>query len=159
MGISFKNVGNAPLNVGGNYLRPGEFLCRLDRIKEGETRKGVGFIAFEMTVFHVFSGESHNVAENVTYMLMSDKDSFLSNWKTAIIGITDCPESDVTEELSQRILSDEQPLCKGNTVVRVSARNVETQAGKPFTVVRFEGEVPEEEWRPLVEGKELALNL
>ena len=148
MKVSFAGVEAAKANQGGNYVKPSDMLCRIDKVKEGESRKGDAFIVIEMTVFHMFEGE-HVVGENVAHMMMQKHDSFLGNWKSFVMGVASCPETDVTEEQSGIIVGETQPF--SGDVVRVKARNIQTQAGNDFTVVNYHGTVEEEEWRPIVE--------
>jgi len=151
--ISFSGVENAKANVGGNYVKPCDMIARIDRVKQDDSRSNGSFIANEMTVLHVFEGE-HEVGENVTHMLMQKFDSFLNNWKKLVIGITSCPDSEVTEEASNKIVSEDQPL--SGIVVRVKAHNIKTRKGEDFTIVNYHGEVKEEDWRPLVSDADAA---
>ena len=146
--VNFKGVEAAKASQGGNYIGPCDGLFRIDKVKEGESRKGDGFIVIEMTAFHMFEG-SHVVGENVAHMLMQKFDSFLGNWKAFVMGVSGCAETEVTEEESDVIIGEGQPF--SGDVVRVKARNIQTKAGGDFTVVNYHGTVPAEEWRPVVE--------
>lgn len=145
--IDFKGVEAAKPSLGGNYIQPSDMLCRLDKVKEIETRKSGPAICIEMTVFHVFEG-NHIVGENVTHMLMQNQDSFLGNWKAFVMGTQGCEESEVTQEMSEIICGEAQPL--SGDVVRVKARNIKTQKDKDFTLVSYHGAVSPEEWKPLL---------
>lgn len=158
MAIDFGKVSEAKAQGSGNFIKPCDIIARIDKIKQGESRKGDAFVAIEMTVYHVFEG-SHSVGENVTHMLMQKHDSFLGNWKGAIMGITGGDDSEVTEEASNAIVSDEQPL--SNLIIRLGARNIQTKAGNDFTVVDYHGEVSEEDWSSLLTDEDrvrLSLN-
>ena len=151
MTTGFEGVEAAKPQKSGNFIRPCDIIARIDRIKKGETRKGIGFIANEMIVLHAFEG-SHVVGENITHMLMMDKDSFLGNWKAMIMGIASCAEEEITQEQSEVIISEEQPF--SGDVIRVKARNIKTQADKDFTVVDYHGAVLAEEWMALMSDVE-----
>lgn len=152
--IDFKGVEAAKPSLGGNYIKgPSDLLCRLDKVKEIETRKSGPAICIEMTVFHVFEG-NHVVAENVTHMLMQNQDSFLGNWKAFVMGTQGCAEDEVTQEMSEIICGDTQPL--SGDVIRVKAREIKTKADKEFTLVSYHGEVLAEEWKPLLGEESLA---
>lgn len=148
MPINFKNIETTRASLGGNYVRPGKYIVRIDRVKEGNSSVNGDFIAFEMTVFHAFDGE-HKVGENITHMLMAKHVSWLSNFKAAVMGILSCEEEEVTQEAAAEIVGEKQPL--SGLIVNMNAWEIITkQNKKPFTKVAYEGEVPEDKWQGLL---------
>jgi hypothetical protein len=144
----FQGVENAKAQVGGNYIKPGDIIARINRVHQDSSRKNGDFVAIEMTVYHSFEGP-HTPGEEVTHMLMHKFDSFLSNWKSAIMGITSCSEAEVTADQSEKLVSEEQPL--SGMVVRVKAFNIVTRSGKDYTKVTYEGEVSSEALEGIVD--------
>lgn len=133
MGI-FSGVESAKASLGGNYLKPGNYRVRIDKVKSGESRTNGGFIAVEMTILEVVDSPAetpHVVGEQATYMYMTKFDSFLGNWKAFVMGITNCEESEVTEEDSDSIVGEKQTF--SGLEVPVQAVNIKTKAGKDFT--------------------------
>lgn len=133
MGL-FKGVESAKASLGGNYLRPGNYKVRVDRVKEGESRKNGGFIAVEMTILEIIDSATdrpHVLGEQTTYMYMTKFDSFLGNWKAFVMGVTGCDESEVTEEESANIISDKQPF--SGLICPLQTVNIVTRAGHDFT--------------------------
>ena len=51
----FGGIANTPANQqGGNYIRPGHYIMRLDRVKAGTSQQGSGdFVAIEMTTLSI----------------------------------------------------------------------------------------------------------
>lgn len=133
MGL-FSGVEKAKASLGGNYLKPGNYRVRIDKVKQGESRKNGGFIAVEMTILEVLStteDKPHLPGEQATYMYMTKFDSFLGNWKAFVMGVMDCNEAEVTEEESAKIIGETQPF--SGLTVPVQAVNVKTKAGGDFT--------------------------
>lgn len=140
----FGGIEGAKASFAANYVRPGHYFNRIDRLKVDKTRKGVSFLAIEMTVIAVLDNpeaKAQRVGENVTHMLTADKDSFLGNVKAFVANVLSCSADEVTPEHC-KALTDEttQPL-KG-MVVEVVANTITTRAGKPFTRVAYRREVP-----------------
>lgn len=158
MGI-FDNVENTQAaNSGGNYIRPGHYLARVDRIKSGTSQTGAGdFVAVEMTVLEALPdgdvpvnenfeklGEDqwHRAGEQVSHVLMAKHQSFLGNFKALVANIGGIAEAEVTRERCEAVTDG---LFDG-LLVEVRARTIKTKSrGTPFTVVTYVREVPAQE--------------
>src|SRR5689334_874860 len=68
----FSGIGAARPTQDGNYVNPGNYVCRINRVKKGNNRAGGEFIVAEMTVLHVISTDppfpAHTVGEDVSQM-------------------------------------------------------------------------------------------
>ena len=142
----FTEIAGAKARVDATYVRPSHFLARIDACKTGETRKKDGFMAVEMTVLEDLAPDDfdqgtygHRAGEAVSHMMMSKHDSFLGNVKAFIKAVLGMDEDAIKPEHAEAICADDQPL--QNTIVEVVARETETRAGNPFTVVSYKGEV------------------
>jgi hypothetical protein len=142
----FSGISAVKARVAANYMRPGRYWLRINRLKLDSNRKNVPFLAIEMQVCRVLdndNGQGHKVGEDVTHMLMTDNEMFMPNIKAALARILDVPSETITEEECIAVAGDDQPLA--NTVVEILATEIQTRAGNPFTQVDYKREVPIEE--------------
>jgi len=158
MGI-FSNIEKARASFDANYVRPGRYAVRIDRIKKGETRKKETFVAIEMTVFKTIeeeNGRGHRPGENVTHLLMEKHDSFLPNIKSMIVNIAKCDPDEITEKHCESVVGDEQ-LFAGE-FVEICARNQITKKNLTFTKVSYLRRLDEKEVKDLLNNESLTSN-
>lgn len=138
---------------GGNFIVPGHYILRIDRVKAGTSQSGKGdFVAVEMVVLDVLSDGSipldsnfeplgekawHSVGEAITHLMMAKYPSFEGNVKAFIMGVGDVPEDNVTPEMCESVCDG---LFEG-LFVEVRARTIKTTKNKPFTKVSYAREV------------------
>ena len=142
----FTDIKTAKGRIDANYVRPSHFLARIDACKTGETRKGDGFMVIEMTVIEDLAPNEfdqgtygHRAGESVSHMMMAKHASFLGNVKAFIKAVLQMDEDAIEPAHAEAICADDQPL--QHTIIEVVARETETRAGNPFTVVNYKGEV------------------
>jgi len=156
MGI-FDGIEKARASKGGNYERAGRYYEYVRRVKLDKNRKGIEFIAVEKVVLQVIAldpvEEPHGVGEQITHLLMSDKDSFLGNVK-AMIGAMFGEDADaVSAADAEMVVSDTQPAA--GLVIEVNNRQITTKAGQPFTLVNYVRALSPEEVFQLISPENL----
>jgi len=142
----FTGIRDAKAQMDANYMRPGIYWSRIDRVRVDISRKQEAFVAIEQTVIHILDDDDakgHKKGENVTHMLMPKHDLFLSNMKGFIAGALSMNVDDITETEAMSCCGVEQPLT--GTVIECRNRQIQTKAGNPFTVIKYEREVPASE--------------
>ena len=138
----FRNIGNVKAQQSTRYEEAGHYIMRVECIKQGESRKGVDFIAIEKTVLQVIDNEvinpitleksvGHRKGEEVTHMIMMDKDAAMPEFKSTLIALSGDDEEAITEEVCDMVVSDEQPLA--GLVVEMVNTLVKTKSGGLFT--------------------------
>lgn len=150
MGI-FKGINRVKPRVDANYIGPGKYLLRIDKVKVEQTRKREDFFAVEMTVLHVLDDlegqAAHRVGDGVTWLIKNAGDSAdyflpeISAFVKAVVG-EDLASMDDEEAEScvDQMVADDQPLA--GMLIEVHARHVATQSGGTFTKVAFKRAVP-----------------
>lgn len=139
----FAGIKDAKAQLDANYMRPGIYWSRINRIKVDVSRKQEPFVAIEQTIIHVLDdddGKGHKKGEDITHMLMPKHDLFLPNIKGFIAGACSMDADAITEVEAMEVCGVGQPLT--GTVVECRNRQIQTKAGNPFTVVKYEREVP-----------------
>lgn len=133
MGL-FSGIREAKVSQGGVYIAPGVYRSKILAVKQGTTRKGVGFFVVELE--HLKSNnESHPAGARVSWMVTLDKDAALGNVKEFLSIVTDTPEEQIDEEGVDLITSAQNPL--KDTIVDISAINKPTKAGGEYTRVSW----------------------
>jgi len=135
----FSGVGNAKANFGANYEREGHYLMFIRRIKRDKTRKDIEFVAVEKVCMGILNIEGikfpHRIGEQLSHLLMSDKDPFLGNMKAMIANIMGAGPEEVNEEACDRIVGDDQPMsCR---IVECQNRVIQTKKGDDFTLINY----------------------
>lgn len=154
----FSKVASAEASAnGGDYIKPGHYFCRIDRVKAGESQQGNGgFVAIELTVvaakedgdlpvdsdFNKLTKEAwHTPGQQVSHLMMTKHASFLGNFKAFVANVGGIAADDVTEENCEAVTDG---LFDG-LFVEIRARAIKTRAGNPFTAVGYTREVPPQE--------------
>lgn len=135
---------NAKARVDSNWIRPGHYLMRIDRVKLDQNRKDETMMFIEMTPVHVYDnddGAGHRVGEAVSHGLMKKHDAFLGNVKAFLAAAMGCPAEEIGEDEILAVLDDDEGVLNG-TVVEVFAKEIVTKANRPFTSVKYRREVP-----------------
>lgn len=161
MGL-FQKIKDARASFQSNYVRPGHYIARIERVKQAKTRKDEDFIAIEMKCIVVIdndSGRGHKVGEDMSHLLMAKNDSSIGNFKRFVMNVMEASEEEVTEEACEHIVSDNQPLC--GLFAEVFAKEIVTKKGTPFTRIDYKRAVPKEDVKRLMseEAKRLFPNI
>ena len=148
----FKGLSGAKARVDANYIRPGRYWARINKVVLKKSRKDDTFIAIEMTVLAIHDDAKlqqkpgqhcHSVREAMTHMMMAKHDSFLGNVKAFLANVLGVNEAEITEDNAVEVCSDSQPL--SGTIVEVNAHNIVTRKNTDFTAVNYMREVRAEE--------------
>jgi hypothetical protein len=146
MGL-FDGVKKADLNFGSNYAREGNYIVFIRRIAEGKTRKGRDFVAVEKVVLEVISApeeKAHKPGEQMSDLMMADKDSFLGNFKTMVVNLMGVQAEEVDEDACNLITSDTQPLA-GIVAEVNNIERIGKESQKPYTLKKYVRSLPVEE--------------
>jgi len=130
----YAGVGGAKFNEGGVFFEPGNYLVRVDAVKEGQTRKKQGFFVVETTILESDNPERKR-GSGCSWMSLEEWDNHLGNVNHFVSVAQQCEPEEVDEEGVEMVISDENP-CAG-VVLKVKATNVPTRAGGTFTKVKF----------------------
>jgi hypothetical protein len=128
MASPFKGLDTTKPSRDYEYLRAGNYLCRVDEFRFGTNRNKVGYARFGFTVVNVIDPTPaasdpkgpHRVGEKVSWVLMADNDASAPNLKAALMAIAECPAEEITDAASELMASDAQPLA--GLFVMVEAR-------------------------------------
>ena len=157
MGL-FSGVGSAKANFGANYEREGHYYMFIRAIKKDKNRNNVEFVAVEKVCLKVINvegvAEPHRVGEQLSHLLMSDKDPFLGNIKAMVSSVMGCNPDEVDEDACDVIVGDSQPMsCR---VVEMQNKMIMTkpkpgmQVGTPFTLVGYKRSLTADEVRAAI---------
>lgn len=137
----YDGVENASVTEGGNYFSPGNYVVMVNECKEGETRKGLPFNVVNCRVIESDNPEFRPGSE-VCWWVDMTKDAAKGNVKQFAMAATEAPASDINKKGLSEIFGEDQHLSDigpGGTplIIRVNAYNKNTQAGKPFTRLKW----------------------
>lgn len=138
MASPFKGLDKTKPSGDYDYVRDGVYLCRVDEFRFGQNRSNVGYARFGFTVVNVIDASSavanpkgpHRVGEKISWVLRADKDASAPNLKAALMAIANCPAEEITDEASEMLASEAQPLA--GLFVVVEARTVKKQKSEGF---------------------------
>ncbi len=136
MGI-FDGIEKTTRQYDNNFLRPGRYVLRIERVSSGNSRKG-DFWKFEATVLVVLNdevGQGHRVGEVVTRLRPQSQDGALPEFKSLICCVFGCRDEEITAQDCYTTTSENQPLA--GMVIEVHARQVETKKSTPERPVFF----------------------
>lgn len=150
----FSGMKDAKLRVDANYVRAGHYFFLINKCKTDQNRKRVDFAAVEMTAVAVLdddNGSGHRIGEDVSWLVMSDNDFFLSDILTFICNVMGVDPNDLDEkdrmEAAESVFESKedkdhaQPLA--GMVVEVKGRDVKLKnSDGMFTKVSFVRAVP-----------------
>lgn len=112
----FAGWGQAKASVNAIYHKPGKYIERIDNVKIDMTSDGTNqqFLAIELTILHVLEsgppGNTHNVGDQVTIMLMKKHQVFMSKSRHYFSRMAGIEDSQLTEDIFIRGVSHEQPF-------------------------------------------------
>jgi hypothetical protein len=156
MGL-FEGIKDAKASRGANYVRAGNYLVVINRVKLDKTRKNIAFVAIEMTNLVTLSEDPadkpHRPGEHMSHLLMSDKDSWLGNFKAFISNVMGVPEDEVDEAACEQVTGKDQPLA--GLIVEMQNKIIETKEKKPFTLVNYVRALEPEEAKSLIPAEVL----
>jgi len=146
MGL-FDKIGEAKAKQDGDYMEAGNYLMRIDRVKQDQNRQKQDLVAVEMTVLKVLGTEegkkAHKPGESVTRIFPDygkSKDYFLPEVKAFICAATGCDETEVNGAAVEAIVDPKtQPLA--GTIVEVHNKTKLTQQGEPRVRTSFKRSV------------------
>ena len=138
MGL-FTGIEDAKATQGGNYLKPGMYLCQILRISVGKTRKGVDFFAADLKVLGS-NNETHGVGTVANWFVGFDKEPALANCKAfakavlsnALPAGQEFDEATITEEVMDGLCADNGTAIVGQKI-QVQVVLVPTKAGGTFS--------------------------
>jgi hypothetical protein len=152
MGSLFDGIKEAKASRGANYVRAGNYLVVINRVKLDVNRKKTAFVAIEMrnlvTLSESPDDKPHRPGERMSHLLMSDKDSFLGNLKAFISNVMGSPEDEVTEADCEAVTGESQPLA--GMIVELQNKVIETKEKKPFTLVNYVRALEPDEVKSLI---------
>jgi hypothetical protein len=137
-GNMFDGIQQAKVATQTNYIKQGTYVCKIDRVKQLQTRKNEDAVAIELTVCAVVdnnNGAGHSPAEEVTDFKKRSNDYFLGEMKQFVSKALKCDEADITAQHCQRICSPDQPL--SGLLIYVKATTRTSDKGSVYTVVRY----------------------
>lgn len=133
----FAGIGKVKPSEGGVYVIPGVYACEIQALKSGKARDGVPFFVAELLIT-----ESDNpqrpVGSMMSWMVKLSPaylDTALGNIKGFLATLADLPSSDIDEAGVEAAVSAANPFADHK--IRLSATEVKTKAGKPFTKVSW----------------------
>jgi hypothetical protein len=141
MGL-FADIKGKTGTEGGNYFVPGNFVVRIEKCKQGETRSNKPFFAAECRILES-DAEELKVGSSASFFVLFDEFPELSLGNVAdfmnaamasyfVQNKMDPPEDfEVDEEIAEEISGEENILA--GTLISVEAFNKKTRANKDFT--------------------------
>jgi len=130
----FSGIKEAKVSQGGVYLKPGVYKTKVVACKSGTTRAGVGFFVVELEAL-----ESNNPelppGTICSWMVTLDKEPALGNIKSFLAVVNNISEKQIDEDGVDLVCSAANPLA--GKVLKASAVNIKTKAGKDFTKVTW----------------------
>lgn len=157
--------------MSSNWIRPGDYLMRIEAMKLTTNLKNECLLVIELTCLHVFSdAAAHQIGANPHVpgekLAASYKQSSLSfdgNVKAMIAGLEGIPGDQIDAALAQgntsitqhaaHMTSNDQPYA--GMIVHVSAMQILTRQQNPFTKVEWRREVRPSELQGILPPQEL----
>lgn len=130
----FSGISEAKYSEGGNYIKPGVFRLKVSKCIGKKLRTNKQAFIVEFNVIESDNAE-HRVGSEVTWMVTMDKEPALGNIRQFIAAVMEVDIEEVNEEVAELVVGEDNPLA--SKIVRASAVNITTKAGKPFTKVKF----------------------
>jgi len=134
----FDGMEQATVRGEWNYVRPGDYICQIKRIKTKRSRQKRWYLGVEARVVHVIDddeGRGHDVGDDVSHMINAEGDYFLSEVKTMYANICACDPSEITRDICKQIAGPDNPLA--GVIVRIKGKNKVTKKGNDFTTVTY----------------------
>lgn len=128
MGI-FDKIGEASAPANTNYLGEGRYLLRIDACKIKEDRNGVDMFVMETTIVNVIQAGDHREGEEASHLVKRTSDYFLPEIKGIAIAVTGATADQITPEVCEEIVSDDQPFA--GLVLEYVGSQVETKNSTP----------------------------
>lgn len=138
----FDGIEEARISEGGVWFKPGAFHAKVNACKALKDRKGVGVFVVE-TELTASSRDDLPAGTLVSWVVKLDKEPALGNIKGFAAAALGTTVNKITAEHIENLVSDDNPLA--GTMLKVSAQDIITKSGHPFTKVS---------WLPMAEGEE-----
>jgi len=130
----FAGIEGARTSEGGVYFKPGAYEARVIAVKALKDRKGIGTFVVETELLES-SNELLPKGTMCSWVVKLDKEPALGNIKAFIAAAMACAAKDVTAAAVEMVISEGNPL--RDVVLKVSAQDIKTKAGNPFTKVTW----------------------
>lgn len=156
MGL-FSGVGSAKAKTDANYLNPGNYIVRINQVKQTQNKDKCDIVVAEMTVLHAISKEDghpgHSAGEDISKVFSKTGPTagyFLPELKAFAAACIGCPATDFdapagseaekeVEKFFEEMVSKEQPLA--GTIVEIKNRDHITKKGEHRTLCTFKRRV------------------
>lgn len=122
---TFDGIGKAQAKRDGNYIQPGNYICRIDRVKTDKNRSDGVFVAAEMTVVHVISEEpgskAHVVGESMSRLFCDygpGKDYFLPEVKAFFQVAMGCTADEIDTDSADHLAPSKEAHKRQDGTVR-----------------------------------------
>lgn len=133
MGL-FSGIENAQIGGNATYFLEGKYRVRVDKAKVFQNRKGDFLFVAEMTILES-TNPKRLPGTTASHVINKRHEAFLGDVKGFISAVNNCDPAEVTEEIVELVISDENPL--GGLEVMLTCTEKTTKAGNPFTVHRY----------------------
>ena len=132
----FDRIGDSNPNDGGVYPEPGVYpMLYVDVLKMIKSRKGEDVFIAEFGVINS-DVPDRPVGSRMSWVANFKHDAAPGNVRSLLSAIMGVSINDVDSQGSQFAVSDKNP-CHGR-LVRLSATQITTKAGNPFTLCKFD---------------------
>lgn len=128
----FDGIETAQISGGGAYFKPGAYKAKIISCKAIRDRKGVGTFVVESELLES-SEPTLPVGSVCSWVVKLDKEPALGNIKAFVAAAMDADPKAVKAENVDQVCSEGNPL--KDTILKVSATNITTKTGNPFTKV------------------------
>jgi len=156
----FDGIDKVKASFDSNYMAPGQYWCRVDRMKQDKNRAGIENLVVEMQIVRVVDGKdtANRAGEDVSVIHSSNKDGYLSRTKAMFANLMGVEANEITPDVCIKACGTEQPLAGMICEIHVVAGP--NKKGAIINKQAFKREVPDEEvraWLATPEGG-IALN-
>jgi hypothetical protein len=135
MGINaYGGISEAKFSEGGTYVLPGVYRFKVLACKHINMRTGKQAFVVELEILESTNAD-RMPGTTCSWMVTLDKEPALGNIKQFVTVAAPCNENQVNEAAILLIVGEQNPL-KGR-VLRCSATEITTKAGRPFTKVKW----------------------
>tara|TARA_Y100001938_G_C8034776_1_gene402713 strand:- start:513 stop:953 length:441 start_codon:yes stop_codon:yes gene_type:complete len=126
--------------IQSEYFSPGEFRVRINNFTLGQNRHGDEFVVLETEILESSTPDTNPVGSERSWLQMTRKDMTGPNIKGFIARLLSVKDSTTTEEwetIIKNALATPSPLI--GYEVSVTAKEITTRSGNPFTVLDWKG--------------------
>ncbi len=132
----YDGIENAQVGRSGVYLGEGQHTLEVMEIKDGTTRKGIGYFVAE---FRVLKSTLHPEGSTCSWFVSMDKDAALGNIKAFTAALTGSTLEEVKGDVVEYIAGAKNPM-KGKKI-SADAAVLPTKKGGKYTRVNWISEL------------------